>query len=192
MWVSKNKLMGIILVGILVWGNVSLGEAAQYFAQQYNFNAKGRLDNLLTVNFSAEENKIIKAVLSPIDEHRRMLLIAFPDGEDIFTSSYNNGYDYAIYKIKLRDREQEDLLILSYGKRGTGKTSLKSIAVIGENSLGLIEELPVQGFKETTVFNSPLQIRDKTAVLFKDMGRALITLSWDPSNETYQVEDSQQ
>ena len=55
---------------------------------------------------------------------------------------------------------------MSYGHRGTGRTHLNDVAIIGEDALGVTRSLPVAGFTPVDVFNSPLQIRQQEAVLF--------------------------
>jgi len=163
-------------------------EAAQYFAQSFHFTDEGKLDKPLQVAFSKTLVKHVKALLSPLNTEQKMLLLACPEGEDVFVTYCNKSYEYVLYKVKFRGEDKEDLLILGYGKRGVGRTELKEVAVIGMNALGELEKLPLSGFKEVLVFNSPLQVRDKQAVLFRDKVNALVTISADKTGEGYSVE----
>ncbi len=94
-----------------------------------------------------------------------------------------------MYKVGLRDNEHQELLILSYGKRGTGRTTLKGVDIIGVNDItGQVTALPVEGFKEVTLFNSPLQVRpDKTVVLFRDKIQSMVSINWDKNKKQFNV-----
>lgn len=183
----------ILAVGALVLGFVvptlPVAEASQVFAQQYGFNTKGELQQPLMVSFNAKEQTQIKAVVSPLDELHNILLIAFPEGRGVFAVNLFKGYDYALYKVGLRDNEHQELLVLSHGKRGTGRTTLKGIDIIGANDItGQIALLPVVGFKEVMLFNSPLQVRpDKTVVLFRDKIQSMVAISWDKNQKQFNI-----
>jgi len=183
----------ILAVGALVLGILSqpfqVTEASQVFAQQYGFNTKGELQQPLMISFKAKESTPIKAAVSPLDELHNILLIAFPEGREVFAVNLFKGYDYALYKVGLRDNEHQELLILSYGKRGTGRTTLKGVDIIGVNDItGQVASLPVVGFKEVTLFNSPLQVRpDKTVVLFRDKIQSMVSISWDKNQKQFNV-----
>lgn len=183
----------ILAVVALVLGFVSqplqVVEASQVFAQQYGFNTKGELQQPLMISFNLKESTQIKAVVSPLDELHNILLIAFPEGREIFAVNLFKGYDYALYKVGLRDNEHQELLILSYGKRGTGRTALKGVDIIGVTDVtGQVAVLPVVGFKEVTLFNSPLQVRpDKTVVLFRDKIQSIVSISWDKNQKQFNV-----
>ena len=191
---SKMKFcLKILAVGALVLGILSqpfqVTEASQVFAQQYGFNTKGELQQPLMISFKAKESTPIKAAVSPLDELHNILLIAFPEGREVFAVNLFKGYDYALYKVGLRDNEHQELLILSYGKRGTGRTTLKGVDIIGVNDItGQVVSLPVVGFKEVTLFNSPLQVRpDKTVVLFRDKIQSMVSISWDKNQKQFNV-----
>ena len=191
---SKMKFCAKILaVGALVLGILSqpfqVTEASQVFAQQHGFNAKGELQQPLMISFKAKESTQIKATVSPLDELHNILLIAFLEGREVFAFNLFKGYDYALYKVGLRDNEHQELLILSYGKRGTGRTTLKGVDIIGVNDItGQVTALPVVGFKEVTLFNSPLQVRpDKTVVLFRDKIQSMVSISWDKNKKQFNV-----
>lgn len=183
----------ILAVGALVLGILSqpfqVTEASQVFAQQYGFNTKGELQQPLMISFKAKESTPIKAAVSPLDELHNILLIAFPEGREVFAVNLFKGYDYALYKVGLRDNEHQELLILSYGKRGTGRTTLRGVDIIGVNDItGQVVSLPVVGFKEVTLFNSPLQVRpDKTVVLFRDKIQSMVSISWDKNQKQFNV-----
>jgi len=183
----------ILAVGALVLGFVApalpVTASSQVFAQQHGFNAKGELQQPLMISFNAKEPKQIKAVVSPLDELHNILLIAFPDGRGIFAANVVKGYNYALYKVGLRDDVHQELLVLSYGKHGTGKTVLKGVDIIGANDItGQIISFPVVGFKEVTLFNSPLQVRpDKTVMLFRDKIQSMVAISWDKNQKQFNV-----
>lgn len=166
------------------------GETAQYFATKYAFTEQGQLQTPLEVNFTGTEQKKVKAVVTHMNTDDRTLLVACAEGDDVFLADFNKGYEYAMYKIKFRG-DKEDLLILGYGQRGTGKTALNSLDILGMNSSGKIGLLPISGFAKINVFNSPLQIRNKEAVLFRDKGGQLLTISWFANNEEYLVTGAQ-
>ena len=91
-----------------------------------------------------------------------------------------------MYKLHFRERK-EDLLVLSYGSRGTGRTRLEDVSVIGSDAMGYVRPLPVAGFVPEEVFNSPLQIRDSEAVLFLDSAAQVMRIGWDAAGEQYAV-----
>jgi hypothetical protein len=184
----KTLVLGALFLGLAVPA-LPVMAASQVFAQQYGFNAKGELQQPLMITFKIKEKTSIKAVVSPLDELHNMLLIAFPDGRDIFAANFAKGYDYALYKVELRDNGYQDLLVLSYGKHSTGRTLLKGVDIIGANDItGKITLLPVAGFKEVTLFNSPLQVKPNgTVVLFRDKLQSLVTISWDKTQRQFNV-----
>lgn len=184
---KKKILTGFL--ALLAFSAFTLGtsEAAQFFANKYAFTSQGELATPLIMDFKTLGKRRLEARITPFNNAYKILTMACSLGEDVFMTSLNSGFDYALYKIKFRPDNEEDLLILSYGPHGTGKTSLKGITVIGETKEGTIKLLPVSGFNETMVFNSPLQIRDRQAVLFKDKGSELVSLHYDKDLETYVV-----
>ncbi|MCH3915459.1 MAG: hypothetical protein LKJ99_05150 [Acidaminococcaceae bacterium] len=185
------KLLPFGLMAMICWLiPIKSGIAAQYFATKYAFTDQGQLQTPLFVKFSDTEQKKVKAIVTHMDTEDRTLLVACSEGEDVFLADFNKGYEYALYKINFRDNK-EDLLILGYGKRGTGKTSLNSLDIVGLNEEGQIGLLPVSGFEKVNVFNSPLQIRNREAVLFRDKGSRLVTLSWFKNGDEYLVTGAQ-
>ena len=76
--------------------------------------------------------------------------------------SFQKGNQYVLYRLRFREN-QEDLLILSYGPRGAGKTELRDLSVIGADVLGNVR--PLCWVYASGVFNSP-QIRKDEAILF--------------------------
>jgi len=163
--------------------------ASQVFAQQYGFNTKGEMQQPLMISFKPKEQTQITAKISPLDELHNILLIAFPNGRDIFAVNFVKGYGYALYKVGLRENGYQELLVLSYGKHGTGRTVLKGIDIIGANDVtGKTTIFPVAGFKEVTLFNSPLQVKPNgTVVLFRDKLQSLVTISWDKMHKQFNV-----
>ena len=186
------RLLPFSLLALALW-LLPMGQssAAQYFATRYAFTAQGQLQTPLVVNFSGQQPKKIKAIVTHMDTNDRTLLVACAEDDDVFLADFNKGYEYALYKLNFRGENREDLLILSYGQRGTGKTELKGLDVVGMNSAGRISRLPISGFNEVNVFNSPLQIRNKEAVLFRDKGGQLLTLTWFKNGDTYLVTGAQ-
>lgn len=183
-----GKLYSLLLVFALALASyMPSGEAAQYFAARYTFNNQGELAAPLTLELKTLGKKNVAAKLQPVNATTKTLMLACSMGEDVFMTTLTNGYDYALYKLKFRPDEEEDLLILSYGPHGTGKTLLKGITIIGEASGSVLKTLPVAGFSEVSVFNSPLQVRNKEAVLFRDRGTQLVRLSYDADLGSYVV-----
>ena len=132
------KLLLFSLSVMVCWlAPVRNGAASQYFATRYAFTDRGQLQTPLLVKFSEAEQKKVKAIITHMDTNDRTLLIACSEGEDVFLADFNKAYEYAIYKINFRDKK-EDLLILGYGQRGTGKTTLCSLDVIGLDNSGNI------------------------------------------------------
>ena len=188
MKINITKIFSIAIFTFLFSITTSTIAAPQVFVQQYGFNETGALKQPLTIAFDSANTKEITATLSPNDESHRTLLVAFPMGEKIFAKTLTNGYNYGIYKVSLRRSEMQELLILSQGKRGTGKTALKEIVIIGTDDAGNIVELPINGFKEVNVLNSPLQIRsNKTAVLFRDQIRKMLVIDWNETNKEFDI-----
>jgi len=161
-------------------------QAAQFFAKRYTFTNQGDLTAPITMRFKTLGEKNIAAKLSPLNPKTNILTLACSMGTDVFLSVINNGYEYDLYKIIFRDGN-EDLLIISYGPRGTGKTELQGIAVIGEDNSHSLAPLPLRGFSPVAVFNSPLQIRNTQAVLFRDKANTLVTIEWNKELATYIV-----
>jgi len=183
----KTKIMAlcVLAVGFVSWGNQE-AEAAQYFAKRYTFTEQGELSAPLLLKLKDLGEKKIAAKLSPLNSKTNILTLACSMGEDVFLNSINNGYEYALYKIDFRPGN-EDLLIISYGPRGTGKTELQGVTVIGQDQNKILTVLPLRGFTPAAVFNSPLQIRNKQAVLFRDKANTLVLIEWDKDLASYTV-----
>ena len=179
----------IIIVGIFFAGIFGLGankaQAAQYFANRYSFTQQGELAAPLFMHFKEVGKKKMEVKLSPFNSTTSILTVACSLGEDMFLTNLSNGFSYALYKIDFRPG-QEDLLILCYGPTGTGKTMLKGVSIIGEEN-AVVRTLPIAGFEEVAVFNSPLQVRNKQAVLFRDKGAELVMVEYDHDLGSYVV-----
>lgn len=111
----------------------------------------------------------------------KVLVLGWQVGDGVGLCTLQKGVEYALYRLDFRPGKQ-DILILSYGHRGTGKTHLNEVSVIGEDSLGVIRQLPVVGFSPVDVFNSPLQIRQQEAVLFLEQAPHVLVLQADGEN----------
>ena len=136
---------------------------------------------------SGDETRVKATIKGNASDHR-ILSLACLDGSDIFMYSLDNGYDYAMYTVSMRDNEHQEILILSYDKRTTGKTNLNGISVIGNDSVNRVALLPLQGFRQVSVLNSPLQIKsDRTAQLYRDKLRAMVTIAWDEKGKSFRV-----
>jgi len=172
----------------LINATVPVEAAKQVFAQQYSFDSSGELKQPLMVFFKANAPTQIKAVVSSLDEMHNLLLVAFPEGTSVFAVNITKGYEYALYKLELREKGSQELLVLSYGKRGTGRTALKGIDIIGSNDMGTIVSLPVVGFKEVTLFNSPLQVRpNRSLILFRDKIQSVVNITWNNDRKQFDV-----
>lgn len=187
MKLQAKFLSAVFFLGVLFTFIPNYSEAAQYFAAKYSFTDKGELTEPLMMNFKTLGKKRIAAKITASNNNNKILMLACSMGEDVFMTTLDNGDEYAMYKIKFRPQEEEDLLILSYGPHGTGKTALKGVTVIGEVGGTTITTLPVVGFTETFVFNSPLQVRNNQAVLFRDKAAQLVTIEYDKALEGYTV-----
>lgn len=183
------KMLAILTLVLGLGTTIAPVEAAtQVFAQQYGFNEQGELRQPLTVFFKSNQPTQIKAVVNNLDEKHNLLLVAFSESNDVFAANVAKGYEYALYKIELREPGSQELLILSYGKRGTGRTPLNGVDIIGTNDMGKIVILPVVGFKEVTLFNSPLQVRpNKTVILFRDKMQSVVNISWNKDRKQFDV-----
>lgn len=183
------KVLAMLALTLSLINTIVPAEAAkQVFAQQYSFDSRGELKQPLTMFFKANMPIQIKAVVSPLDEMHNLLLVAFPEGTSVFAINIAKGYEYALYKLELREKGSQELLILSYGKRGTGRTALKGIDIIGSNDMGTIVSLPVVGFKEVTLFNSPLQVRpNRSLILFRDKMQSVVNIIWNNDRKQFDV-----
>ena len=181
----KILMLCCLTAGCMICGQQE-ANAAQYFAKKYAFTNQGELTAPLTVKFKTLGEKNIAAKISPLNPKTNILTLACSLGTDVFLNVINNGYEYDLYKITFRDGN-EDLLIISYGPRGTGKTELQGIAVIGEDNSHSLAPLPMRGFSPVAVFNSPLQIRNTQAVLFRDKANTLVTIEWNKELAAYIV-----
>ncbi len=162
--------------------------ANQVFAMKAAFTAQGELQRPLILKFSGGDETRVKATIKGNASDHRILSLACLDGSDIFMYSLDNGYDYAMYTVSMRDNEHQEILILSYDKRTTGKTNLNGISVIGNDSVNRVALLPLQGFRQVSVLNSPLQIKsDRTAQLYRDKLRAMVTIAWDEKGKSFRV-----
>jgi hypothetical protein len=182
---TKILTLGILVAGLLSWESPK-AQAAQYFAKRYTFTQQGELTLPLVMRFKNLGEKHIAAKITPFNSKTNILTLACSLGDNVFLTTINNGYEYALYKLDFRPGN-EDLLVISYGPRGTGKTELGGITVIGQDENGTLGVLPLRGFSEVAVFNSPLQIRNKQAVLFRDKASTLITIEWDKDLASYVV-----
>lgn len=183
-----KKLVIFALVMGLIMVMEPVDAAQQVFAQQYGFNEQGELKQPLTVLFKANQLTQIKATVKDLDDKNKLLLLAFPEGNSVFAANVIKGSEYALYKTELREPGSQELLILSYGKHGTGRTPLNGVDIIGMNELGKIVFLPVAGFKEVTLFNSPLQVKpNKILVLFRDKIQSVVNISWNKERKQFDV-----
>lgn len=174
-------LRGIALVALLLGLGVQAADAAQYFAPRYNLSSNGQLQPPLTVEFTRGNPQKISAGLTGPATGEKVLVLGWQVEDSVGLATFQKGVEYALYKLDFRLGKQ-DILVLSYGHKGTGRTHLNDVAVIGEDSLGVIRNLPVAGFAPTDVFNSPLQIRQQEAVLFLEQAPHVLTIQADGEN----------
>ena len=172
-----KKIGSALLVALACLLPLQVSEAAQYFAQRYGFTQNGQLTPALSVEFIKGNPERISAIVTNV-EGNKVLSLGFMAGEQVSLFTFQKGQDYALYKLNFRPN-REDLLILSYGKKGTGRTPLAEVSVIGEDALGVVRQLPVGGFIPVEVFNSPLQIRQREAVLFLEQAPKVLKIAAD-------------
>lgn len=172
---------GMVLLTLLLGLGVPAAEAAQYFAPRYNLSSNGQLQPPLTVEFTKGQPRKISASLTGAAGSEKVLVLGWQVADGVGLATFTKGVEYALYKLDFRPGKQ-DILVLSYGHKGTGRTHLNDVAVIGEDSLGVIRNLPVAGFTPTDVFNSPLQIRQQQAVLFLEQAPHVLNLQADGEN----------
>lgn len=168
---------GAMLVAAACLLPVPVSQAAQYFAPRYSFTGNGQLQPALSVEFIKGAPKRVNAIVTNVGSSH-VLSLGFMENDQPSLFAFQKGQEYALYKLDFRPN-REDLLILSYGKKGTGRTPLTDITVIGEDALGVIRPLPVGGFIPVEVFNSPLQIRQKEAVLFLEQAPKVLRIAAD-------------
>ena len=140
----------------------------------------------LSVEFVKGDVRPISAVLAGLHDGAKVMTLAYHEHGQIALYSFQKGTQYVLYRLRFREN-QEDLLILSYGPRGAGKTELRDLSVIGADVLGNVRPLPIAGFQPVAVFNSPLQIRKDEAILFLDRAPKVLSLKWDAQAEQYVV-----
>ena len=140
----KNAWEIALLAVFLGMGGPAV-EAAQYFAPRYSLSANGQLQPPLTVEFRKGMLQKISASLTGAAGSEKVLVLGWQVGDGVGLCTLQKGVEYALYRLDFRPGKQ-DILILSYGHRGTGKTHLNEVSVIGEDSLGVIRQLPVVGF----------------------------------------------
>ena len=172
-----NKKWGAVLVALACLLQMPATQAAQYFAPKYGFTQNGQLQPSLLVEFIKGAPRRVNAIVTHVGGDK-VLSLGFLEGDQVSLFTFQKGQDYALYKLNFRPN-REDLLILSYGKKGTGRTPLAEISVIGEDALGVVRPLPVGGFIPVEVFNSPLQIRQKEAVLFLEQAPKVLKIAAD-------------
>lgn len=176
----KNAWEIALLAVFLGMGGPAV-EAAQYFAPRYSLSANGQLQPPLTVEFRKGMPQKISASLTGAAGSEKVLVLGWQVGDGVGLCTLQKGVEYALYRLDFRPGKQ-DILVLSYGHRGTGKTHLNEVSVIGEDALGVIRQLPVAGFSPVDVFNSPLQIRQQEAVLFLEEAPHVLVLRADGEN----------
>lgn len=174
-------LRGMAIAALLLGLGVQAADAAQYFAPRYNLSSNGQLQPPLTVEFTRGNPQKISAGLTGPATGEKVLVLGWQVEDSVGLATFQKGVEYALYKLDFRPGRQ-DILVLSYGHKGTGRTHLNDVAVIGEDSLGVIRNLPVAGFVPTDVFNSPLQIRQQEAVLFLEQAPHVLTIQVDGEN----------
>lgn len=174
-------LRGMAIAALLLGLGVQAADAAQYFAPRYNLSSNGQLQPPLTVEFTRGNPQKISAGLTGPATGEKVLVLGWQVEDSVGLATFQKGVEYALYKLDFRPGRQ-DILVLSYGHKGTGRTHLNDVAVIGEDSLGVIRNLPVAGFVPTDVFNSPLQIRQQEAVLFLEQAPHVLTIQADGEN----------
>lgn len=170
---NRKQTLAALAALLCLW--CGPGEAAQYFAPRYSIMDSGQIQPLLAVKFNGSEALPVKAQLTRSSGDEKILVLGWPEGSSVGLCTFQKGVEYALYKLTLRPGK-EDLLVLSYGKKGPGKTRLEDLTVIGEDSMGRIRSLAVSGFVPSEVFNSPLQIRQDEAVLFLDRAPRVLAI----------------
>jgi hypothetical protein len=182
-----KKLSAVFAVLVVFLLSVPLvGETAQFFAQHYTFSADGHLQPALSVSFIDGESRPVTAVLGAKEGGERAMTLAYQEQGKIALQMFQKGSQYVLYKLKFRSGH-EDLLVLSYGERGAGKTKLNDVSIIGADALGQVRLLPVATFQSVAVFNSPLQIRQNEAILFLDRAPKVMSIKWDEDVGQYVV-----
>ena len=139
---------------LLAAGFLPQGEAAQFFAQHYTFTAEGQLQPPLSVEFVKGDVRPISAVLAGLHDGAKVMTLAYHEHGQIALYSFQKGNQYVLYRLRFREN-QEDLLILSYGPRGAGKTELRDLSVIGADVLGNVRPLPIAGFHQWQSLTAP-------------------------------------
>ncbi|MCH3949933.1 MAG: hypothetical protein LKE33_03210 [Acidaminococcus sp.] len=182
----KKQMAAAALLALCLAGYSAGGEAAQFFAQKYGFSAAGTLQPALAVKFDKDTARPITGSLVAQDGGRRVMTLAYLDGGNIKLCTFQRGVNYLMYKLHFREGK-EDLLVLSYGSKGAGRTMLEDVSVIGSDAMGYVRLLPIAGFNPVEVFNSPLQIRGNEAVLFLDSAAKVMRIAWDEQGGQYVV-----
>lgn len=182
----KKQMAAAALLLLSLAGFSARGETAQFFAQKYGFTSASHLQPALSVNFNGTAACPITGTQADLVGGRRVMVLAYLDQGKIQLCTFQKGAEYVMYKLHFREGK-EDLLVLSYGSRGTGRTRLEDVSVIGSDAMGYVRPLPVAGFVPEEVFNSPLQIRDSEAVLFLDSAAKVMRIGWDAAGEQYAV-----
>ncbi len=182
----RKVLTVLALVVTVLAGSLSSGEAAQFFAQHYTFSADGHLQPALAVEFIKNDVRPVNAMLAAEQGGHRVMTLAYNENGKIAMQMFQKGSQYVLYKLRFRENK-EDLLVLSYGARGAGKTELEDVSVVGADVMGEVRQLPVANFVPTSVFNSPLQIRQNEAILFLDRAPKVMSIKWDENAGQYVV-----
>lgn len=182
----KSKSFIYFSVAFLVAGllfAISLNRVlaeSRYLAQKYSFSATGSLVNPLEVDFGGI-TKTIYMDKKQIEKNRALLLIGFPvNNDDIFAKQLFDSETYSIYKVRLRDNNKEEIIILGLSESDSRKVKVTEISIIGKDVYGGISAMSVKGFKPVNVLNTPLQLDgNRSIVLPLDGSGTVMRIYWD-------------
>lgn len=184
MFKSKNFIyfsVAFLVAGLLFVASLNrvLAES-RYLAQKYSFSATGSLVNPLELDFGGI-TKTIYMDKKQIEKDRALLLVAFPlNSTDIFAKQLFDSETYSIYKVRLRDNNKEELVILGLSESDSKKVKVTEIYIIGKDVYGGISAMSVKSFKPVTVLNTPLQLDgNRSIVLPLDGSGKLMRIYWD-------------
>ena len=177
----------VIVICCLIFLPISGQAASKHFLSANTFNAAGQLKKDLQVEFTLGNSPdlTIKQLQTPNAE---IFLAVVTQQRDtsLFLQHIFGGEVYNVYKVRLRDAEHEELVILAYDNSGKNKQLLKSVNIIGENEAGQLTTLKILNFEATEVMKMPLQLNEKNEIIMNLASNANeLKIFWDSSKQNF-------
>ncbi len=177
----------IILCCCLVFFPIAVQASSKHFLAANTFSSAGILKNDLQVEFSPGYLPELQVKQLKTPKAESFLAVAvWQSDNSLFLQHIFGSDNYMVYKVKLRDAEHEDLVILGYEDKAGSKQLLQTINIIGENQTGKLVVLKFLNFEPTEIMKMPLQLNEKGEIVMNLASNAAeMKISWDEARQSF-------